>query len=91
MGVSYWHDHRLAEHLHGQLTQSGDINVGYNQPYAIEDAFDYTIPVHGEGRGLPSAMIEIRQNEIQSPATAIACATRLAPAIQTFTAARISP
>lgn len=87
MGVSYWHDYRLAEHLHDQLIQSGDINVGYNQPYPIEDAFDYTIPVHGEGRGLASAMIEIRQNEIQSTATAVACAARLAPAIQTFAVA----
>lgn len=87
LGVSYWHDPRLAEHLHDQLIQSGDINVGYNQPYPIEDAFDYTIPVHGEGRGLASAMIEIRQNEIQSTATAVACAARLAPAIQTFAVA----
>ncbi|MFZ5604914.1 MAG: N-formylglutamate amidohydrolase [Pseudomonadota bacterium] len=84
VGVSYWHDPRLAEHLHNQLIQSGDINVGYNQPYPIEDAFDHTIPVHGEGRGLASAMIEIRQNEIPSPVAAMAWAARLAPAIQTF-------
>ena len=52
------------------------------QPYPIDDAFDYTIPVHGEGRGLASAMIEIRQNEIRSAATAAAWATRLAHAFQ---------
>ncbi len=86
VGVSYWHDHRLAEHLHDQLIQGGDINVGYNQPYPIEDAFDYTIPTHGEGRGLPSAMIEIRQNEIRSPAAAVAWAARLAAAVQAFEA-----
>ena len=81
-GVAYRHDHRLAQRLHQALRQRGDINVGYNQPYPIDDAFDYTIPVHGEGRGLASAMIEIRQNEIQSPATAAAWATRLAHAVQ---------
>lgn len=83
-GVAYRHDHRLAQRLHEVLSQCGDINVGYNQPYPIDDAFDYTIPVHGEGRGLASAMIEIRQNEIQSPATAAAWATRLAHAFQAF-------
>lgn len=91
LGVSYWHDPRLAEHLHDQLIQSGDINVGYNQPYPIEDAFDYTIPVHGEGRGLASAMIEIRQNELPSVSAAAACAARLAPAIQTFAATIARP
>lgn len=82
MGVAYWHNQRLAERLHDALIQRGDINVGYNQPYPVEDAFDYTIPVHGEGRGLASAMIEIRQNEIQSPALAREWATRLAQAIR---------
>ncbi|MDU6377758.1 MAG: N-formylglutamate amidohydrolase, partial [Bradyrhizobium sp.] len=28
---------------------------------------DYTIPVHGEGRGLITSGIEIRQNEIADP------------------------
>jgi predicted N-formylglutamate amidohydrolase len=82
VGVAYRHDHRLAQRLHEALSQRGDIRVGYNQPYPIEDAFDYTIPVHGEGRGLASAMIEIRQNEIQSPAVAATWAKRLAQAFQ---------
>jgi predicted N-formylglutamate amidohydrolase len=82
MAVAYWRDHRFAERLHEVLSQRGDINAGYNQPYPIEDAFDYTIPVHGEGRGLASAMIEIRQNEIQSPAVAATWAKRLAQAFQ---------
>jgi predicted N-formylglutamate amidohydrolase len=85
-GVAYRHDHRLAQRLHEALRQRGDIDVGYNQPYPIDDAFDYTIPVHGEGRGLASTMIEIRQNEIQSPATAAAWATRLAHAFRTLEA-----
>ena len=92
MGVAYWHDHRLAQRLHEVLRERSDINVGYNQPYPIEDAFDYTIPVHGEGRGLASAMIEIRQDEIQSPATAATWATRLAHAFRTVEAGvRMAP
>ena len=92
VGVAYRHDDRLAQRLHEALSERGDINVGYNQPYPIEDAFDYTIPVHGEGRGLASAMIEIRQDEIQSPATAATWATRLAHAFRTVEAGvRMAP
>jgi predicted N-formylglutamate amidohydrolase len=81
-GVAFWHNHYFAELLHDALIQQGDINVGYNQPYPIEDAFDHTLPVHGEGRGLHCAMIEIRQDEIRSAETANAWAARLAKAIQ---------
>jgi predicted N-formylglutamate amidohydrolase len=60
IGVSHWRDPRLATLLLGALSRSGDIVIGDNQPYPIEEDTDYTIPRHGEGRGLPSAMIEIR-------------------------------
>jgi len=87
VGTAYWHDHRLAERLRRALMQQGDINVGFNQPYPIEDEFDYTIPVHGEARGLASAMIEIRQDQVQSQATgAEAWAARLAQALQAIEA-----
>ena len=32
--------------------------VGHNEPYSAPDALDYTIPVHGEGRGLHHVAIE---------------------------------
>lgn len=44
-----------------------ELTVGHNQPYAIEDDSDYTIPVHGERRGLPNALIEIRQDGLTTP------------------------
>ncbi len=62
IGVSHKTDDRFAKHLYNALTQQDDIIVGFNEPYPIEDAFDYSIPTHGEARGLPSAMIEIRQD-----------------------------
>lgn len=43
---------------------SPDLVVGDNQPYAVSDATDYTIPVHGEARGLIHTGIEIRQDLI---------------------------
>ncbi|MFZ5790806.1 MAG: N-formylglutamate amidohydrolase [Pseudomonadota bacterium] len=40
--------------------------VGDNEPYRLSDATDYTVPVHGEKRGLVSLEIEIRQDLIES-------------------------
>jgi len=80
IGVSYGRDRRLAALMLGALGHSGDFIVGDNKPYPIEDDVDYTIPVHGEGRGLPSVMIEIRQDEIRAAAGAAAWAARLAEA-----------
>ena len=41
--------------------------VVLNAPYRIEDASDYTIPVHGESRGLPHVLVEIRNDLIAEP------------------------
>ena len=41
--------------------------VGDNEPYAVSDETDYTIPVHGEARGLMNTGIEIRQDLIADP------------------------
>lgn len=39
--------------------------VGDNEPYEIEVDCDYTIPVQGESRGIPSIMLELRQDKVQ--------------------------
>jgi predicted N-formylglutamate amidohydrolase len=62
----------------GALAQAGDLVVGDNQPYPIDDITDYSIPVHGEGRGLPSIMLEIRQDEIRTVEGAASYAARVA-------------
>jgi predicted N-formylglutamate amidohydrolase len=80
IGVSHWRDRRLAALMLGVLARSGELNVGDNEPYPIDEDVDYTIPVHGEGRGLPSVMIEIRQDEIRTTAGAAAWAAQLAEA-----------
>jgi predicted N-formylglutamate amidohydrolase len=80
IGVSHWRDRRLAALMIGAVADSGEFSVGDNEPYPIDDDVDYTIPVHGEGRGLPSVMIEIRQDGIQTAAGAAAWAARLAQA-----------
>lgn len=80
VGISYWRDGRFASLMRRSLARSDDLIVGDNEPYPIEDDIDYTIPIHGEGRRLPSVMIEIRQDEIQIVREAHIWATRLAAA-----------
>ena len=46
------------------LKREAGLVVGDNEPYSVTDASDYTIPVHGERRGLHHVAIEIRQDLI---------------------------
>lgn len=90
VGVSWYRDRRFARLLFDALAHSDDIVVGDNQPYPIEEAFDYTIPQHGARRGLPSAMIEIRQDGIRTEASVQAWAARLASAYRRIEAAALA-
>jgi predicted N-formylglutamate amidohydrolase len=64
IGTLYQRDTRLPPLLLKLLREEPDLVVGDNEPYAVSDATDYTIPVHGEARGLPNTGIEIRQDLI---------------------------
>jgi predicted N-formylglutamate amidohydrolase len=57
----YHRDPRLARALLALLRNEG-LTVGDNEPYFVSDETDYTIPVHGERRNIPHALIEIRQD-----------------------------
>jgi predicted N-formylglutamate amidohydrolase len=63
-GVLYNRDPRFAHRLMALLKREDGLVVGDNEPYSITDASDYTIPVHGERRGLHHVAIEIRQDLI---------------------------
>ena len=60
----YQRDTILPPLLLQAFRAEGDLVVGDNEPYAVNDATDYTIPVHGEARGLVNTGIEIRQDLI---------------------------
>jgi predicted N-formylglutamate amidohydrolase len=64
VGTLYQRDTGLPPLLLGGLRAQGDLVVGDNEPYAVSDETDYTIPVHGEARGLMNTGIEIRQDLI---------------------------
>ncbi len=78
VGVLYNRDPRYAHLLLDLLRSEGDLTVGDNEPYSISDETDYTIPVHGERRGIPHVEIEIRQDLIADAAGQSAWADRLA-------------
>lgn len=67
-GLLYNRDARLARILLELLRAETGLVVGDNQPYSVSDAADYTIPVHGEARGLPHVGIEIRQDLVTDAA-----------------------
>ena len=60
----YNRDPRLARRLFDLLKEQEGLIVGDNEPYHVSDTTDFTIPVHGERRGLPHALIELRQDLI---------------------------
>ena len=78
IGTLYHRDTHLPPLLLKLLRAEGDLVVGDNEPYAVSDETDYTIPVHGEARGLMNTGIEIRQDLISDPAGEKAWAERLA-------------
>jgi predicted N-formylglutamate amidohydrolase len=62
--VLYNRDARLARILMALLKSENNFVIGENEPYDISDDSDYTIPFHGERRGLHHVGIEIRQDLI---------------------------
>jgi len=81
VGVLFNRDRRFALALIEALKRDGDFEVGVNEPYAVDDASDYAIPVHGEQRGLPHALLEVRNDLIRTADQQAALALRLERAL----------
>jgi predicted N-formylglutamate amidohydrolase len=77
VGFLFNRDARLTDALLPHAHGDGDLTVGINEPYAISDLTDYTIPVHGERRGMPHLEFEVRQDLIETAAGQRAWADRL--------------
>ena len=63
-GVLFNRDDRFARIVLELLRREPGLVVGENEPYAVSDLTDYTVPVHAEKRGLPHVELEIRQDLI---------------------------
>jgi predicted N-formylglutamate amidohydrolase len=89
-GVMYNRDPRFARQVLALLQNEPGLIVGDQEPYVVSDTTDYTIPVHGERRGLPHVLIEIRQDLIADAtgqrAWARILARLLPPAYSAFSA-----
>lgn len=71
----------VSEAMISLLRRRGDIEVGDNQPYAM-DGVDYTAPRHAWSRALDVLEIEVRQDLLASESGVAAMAARLSPAIE---------
>jgi predicted N-formylglutamate amidohydrolase len=80
--VLYNRDRRFAGLVLDMLRREGDLVVADNEPYFVSDDTDYTIPRHGEARGLPHVEIEIRQDLVSDDAGQALWARRITHALQ---------
>jgi predicted N-formylglutamate amidohydrolase len=79
--VLYNRDRRFAGLVLERLRREPQLLIGDNEPYFVSDATDYTIPKHGEARGLPHVEIEIRQDLILNDAGQVQWAERITSAL----------
>lgn len=63
------------------LREEKGLRVGENEPYRIDRAEDYAVPVHGTDRGYPAVLVEVRNDLLSTPAEIERWADRLAPAL----------
>ncbi|WP_374367042.1 N-formylglutamate amidohydrolase [Dongia sp.] len=66
-GILWNKDSRFPVPLMARLAELPDVCVGDNEPYTGRDEHGYSVVAHGEARGLPHALIEIRQDLISEP------------------------
>jgi predicted N-formylglutamate amidohydrolase len=62
LGLLYNRDARLAAPLLALMGQDDGHHIGDKLPYAVDDLTDYSLPVHGERRGLLHIGFELRQD-----------------------------
>ena len=66
VGVLWRKDPRLAMPLLARLRAMDGLCVGDNQPYSAHEGVGYSICTHAEEPGFPHALLEIRQDLIES-------------------------
>jgi predicted N-formylglutamate amidohydrolase len=80
--VLYNRDRRFAGLVLDRLRSEAGLTIADNEPYFVSDETDYTIPQHGEARGLPHVEIEIRQDLVSDDAGQAQWAQRITRALQ---------
>ena len=81
-GVLFGQAEGFGRALAAAIAADTTLVVGENEPYRIEPGlFDYTVPVHGDDRGIGAALIEVRQDLVGDAAGVEEWALRLATAL----------
>jgi len=80
-GERIWAEPMIAALRRPRVLVGGDINVGDNQPYALDPAFDFSTPLHAMRRNLPYLQVEFRQDEVAGPSGQEKWARRFAQAL----------
>ncbi len=84
IGLIHGRDESLTRALQAALAADAPaLNIGWNEPYAALNGVTLTLEKHGDGRGLPATMIEIRNDEIAEPEGVAVWAERLARGLET--------
>jgi predicted N-formylglutamate amidohydrolase len=80
--ILYNRDRRFAGLVLDRLRRETELQIADNEPYFVSDETDYTIPRHGEARGIPHVEIEIRQDLVSNDAGQDEWAQRITRALQ---------
>jgi len=56
------------------------INIGFNEPYQVDDQTDWFVIQHAEPKGVPQVLIEVRNDQLRTEANSDAWAKRLSDA-----------
>lgn len=80
-GVLHAHAADLAEVILSGLRTDAALNVAANVPYVISRDADYAVPIHGDDRGIPAVLVEIRQDLLSTRSGIEEWADRLAAAL----------
>lgn len=84
IGLIHGRDDTFTRALQTALAEDEpSLDIGWNEPYAALNGVTLTLEKHGDGRGLPATMIEIRNDEIQTPQDVALWAERLARCLET--------
>lgn len=81
IGILWRGDRRISKPALDWLRRHTDLVIGDNQPYSGMQDFGFTVTFHAQRSRLPHLMIEVRQDQVASRATAEAYATLIAESL----------
>lgn len=68
INVMHHHDEEVAAAVLRLLRRDERLQIGDNEPYSLADGSSYTIPTHGEARGIPHVAVQFRHDLIADEA-----------------------